>query len=611
MRTKFAGGSSRPQASARIGNVVNQVLDHYDANGDLDKVYQEHGGPVDTSTSEYVAYGYDSTTSSVDDPALGGYVTVADTAFRPTTLQYPTTGTSDSRVITDSYGTSGEMNDEINQLDSIIDGTGTAADVTTGDTIDSVKHLGDGTLTAETYTLPSTTIGYNLLGTTGTSPNMDQFNRVQNMVWANYGAETTLDDFGYLRNAQGDVTQRLNAVDAVFSEMYTNDKLDQIQSLTRGTISDNAVADPTFTEDFSPDGFGNQSSYDQTVDGSTTVDQTSTFGPTNEVQDFTGDGWATPTFDAAGNATATPNPLAPTTGLNVQVDAWNHVTNVTNTSDSINVSYFYDGVGNMIMRVNTLTASDKVSTTDIYYSGQQVVEEDPRLPASPDGTATAVAHQYVYSPRSVNTPILDTQTSYTVVSSDWASTQATYYFLTDANNNVTSLVNSSGGVVERYIYSAFGSVTMYDGAATPGGSGIDYSNLHTVSSFNNTVLYACMTIDTETGEYKDGARFYSSLTSAFFTPDPEQSDFNTYRYVGNDPIDSTDPTGLNWTDGPDGQGFDAPSYPCSGAAQLALHQTFGPVAFPAVLEPKHACLRQLSRPTGSAVEAGRWLVHIP
>ncbi len=441
------------------GDVVNEVLDHYDSNGDLDKVYQEHGvngsgGAVGTSTSEYVAYGYDDSTSTGYDGALGTTVTIAAAGFRPTTLQYPTSGTSDSRVITDSYGTTGEMNDQINQLDSIIDGTGTfGSPPTTGDTIDTVAHLGDGTLTGETYNLPSTTISYNLLGTTTiggvATPNLDQFNRVQNMVWSKYGTDpSTLDGFEYLRDTKGDVTQRINAVDAVFSEMYSNDKLDQVETLTRGTISDGAIASPTFTEEFSPDGFGNQSSYQQTVAGSTTVDQTSTFGPTNQVQDFSGGGWATPSFDAAGNATATPNPLAPTTGLNIEVDGWNNVTHLSNTSDSINVSYFYDALGNMIVRVNNLTASDEVSTTDIYYSGQQVLEEDPRLPTGPASDAAAVAHQYVYSPRSVNTPILDTLTTYTVASGAWTSATSTYYFLTDDNDNVTAVTNASGAVQE-------------------------------------------------------------------------------------------------------------------------------------------------------------------
>ncbi len=77
------------------GDVVNEVLDQYDANGNLDAVYQQHNtfdpdvsGAVNTSTSMYVAYGYDT----------------AAYGFRATTLQYPTTGTNDSRVISDSYG---------------------------------------------------------------------------------------------------------------------------------------------------------------------------------------------------------------------------------------------------------------------------------------------------------------------------------------------------------------------------------------------------------------------------------------------------------------------------------------------------------------------------
>ena len=224
------------------GTVLNQVKFQYDSNGNLVKEFQEHGadgnGQV-TPASLYVGYGYDDSTSTVGDPALGGSVTVADTAYRPTTLQYPTTGGNSSRVLTDSYGATGSTNDEINRLDSILDGTGSLdtspPTVTTGQNLDTLGYLGTSTITAETYP-DEPNIGYDLLGTTGGTPNLDQFNRVQNMVWSNYGnSNQMLDGYGYTYNLQGDVASRINAVDAVFSELYQYDQLDQLTGLQRGT----------------------------------------------------------------------------------------------------------------------------------------------------------------------------------------------------------------------------------------------------------------------------------------------------------------------------------------------------------------------------------------
>ena len=82
------------------------------------------------------------------------------------------------------------MDDQINQLDAVVDGDGTADDPTVGDTLDTISSMGDGTITAETYDQPD--VGYNLLGTTtGGTANLDQFNRVQNLIWSNYGTSTT------------------------------------------------------------------------------------------------------------------------------------------------------------------------------------------------------------------------------------------------------------------------------------------------------------------------------------------------------------------------------------------------------------------------------------
>ena len=45
--------------------MLNQVEYQYDSNGNLDKEYQEHDGAVNTSTSIYVGYGYDDSTTTV------------------------------------------------------------------------------------------------------------------------------------------------------------------------------------------------------------------------------------------------------------------------------------------------------------------------------------------------------------------------------------------------------------------------------------------------------------------------------------------------------------------------------------------------------------------
>jgi RHS repeat-associated protein len=55
-----------------------------------------------------------------------------------------------------------------------------------------------------------------------------------------------------------------------------------------------------------------------------------------------------------------------------------------------------------------------------------------------------------------------------------------------------------------------------------------------------------MRLDPETGLYYDRARYYSSVDGRFLQTDPVgyKADVDLYTYVGNDPTDRTDPTGL-------------------------------------------------------------------
>ena len=118
------------------------------------------------------------------------------------------------------------------------------------------------------------------------------------------------------------------------------------------------------------------------------------------------------------------------------------------------------------------------------------------------------------------------------------------YYLTDANNNVTTLLSSSGSVLERYAYNAYGFAgTTF--CADP--NNYNYLYRQWVSAYGNTILFGCMDLDTYTGLYHTETRWYDPMLGVFTTRDPAQADPNFYRYCGNNPISRTDPTGLYTT----------------------------------------------------------------
>ena len=177
--------------------------------------------------------------------ALGTSVTIAAAGFRPTTLQYPTTGTDSSRVITDrlrherqrgrrnqpTRGGCGRQRHGRRPHDR-------------GHPRHDCQSMGDGSITAETYNQPD--IGYNLLGTTTiagvATPNLDQFNRVQNLIWSNYGTMQRPPAMNTSVTAAGRRYSERQRGRCRIQRVYTNDELDQITSLTLGTVSDGAIA---------------------------------------------------------------------------------------------------------------------------------------------------------------------------------------------------------------------------------------------------------------------------------------------------------------------------------------------------------------------------------
>ena len=302
--------------------------------------------------------------------------------------------------------------------------------------------------------------------------------------------------------------------------------------------------DPAVTvreEDFTLDPTGNWSGYLQKISGSTQLNQSRTHNKVNEVTDITetvGPAWATLAHDGAGNMTTVPDPLGLTAGLTLKYDAWNRLVEVKEGAEVV-AQYEYDGLNRRVLKRVPVTGESSASgggpeyETDYYFhnAGWQVLEtrRTDQSSASPDNLQPR--YQYVWSARYIDSPILRDKNTDT----DWLCDDQRLYYLTDANFNVTTLVDTNGDAVERYLYDPYGKLTIYDGT---------WTNTRSSSSYDNTILYTGREYDAETGVYHYRRRPYTVDLARFLSRDPI-SDVNLYRYVGNNPTGMRDPWGLD------------------------------------------------------------------
>jgi RHS repeat-associated protein len=103
--------------------------------------------------------------------------------------------------------------------------------------------------------------------------------------------------------------------------------------------------------------------------------------------------------------------------------------------------------------------------------------------------------------------------------------------------SVTAITNSSAGIVERYAYQAYGEPTILDASASALSS----------SSINNRFTYTGREWDGTIGLYHFRARWMSGLTGRFLSRDPIGywgGTNNLYEYVGANPFNAVDPSGL-------------------------------------------------------------------
>jgi len=116
----------------------------------------------------------------------------------------------------------------------------------------------------------------------------------------------------------------------------------------------------------------------------------------------------------------------------------------------------------------------------------------------------------------------------------------TVYYHSDDLYNVTTLTNADGDVVERYRYDDFGAPHVYSPTGDP----------RTASSVGNPSLFTGRAYDTDLQLYDYRSRHLHPGLGRFTTRDriglwgDPMSMGNPYSYVGNNPVGSFDPFGL-------------------------------------------------------------------
>jgi RHS repeat-associated protein len=396
---------------------------------------------------------------------------------RVTSIVYPTS----TRVI--SYNYASGVDDSVSRLTSLSDNSAT---------LEQYSYLGLDTVVKRAH--PQDGIDLTYIKQTG-EPNgdagdqytgLDRFGRVVDQRWLVTANGTHTDRFQYSYDRDSNRLTRNNVVNTSFNETYGYDQLNQLTSFARGS----------HTQSWTLDALGNWSIL--TTDGTA---QNRTHNQQNEV---TAVGGSTLTFDANGNLTTDE------TGKTLVYDAWNRLVQVKNGGTPL-VTYSYDALGRRV------TETENGTTRDGYYSADwQVVEEQ---------VGGSMLAQYVWSPEYVDA----------LVERDQGGQRL--YATQDANWNTTSLVDTSGNVVERYTYDPYGKASVLDGGWNPRSS----------SSYDNRYLFQGGRYDTQSGLYNYRHRDLSPTLGRWLENDPlgfRAGDSNLYRYVTNAPTVFDDPSGF-------------------------------------------------------------------
>ena len=415
----------------------------------------------------------------------------------------------------------------MNRLDAIQDDS----DGSPGDVLASYSYLGLGTIVVEDYQQPDVRLEYFF---DSAYSGWDRFGRVVDQRWYDYGASADRDRFTYGYDRDSNRLYRENPLVAAKDEFYSYDAVNRLATFDRGDLNVGKTAisgTPVKEEDWGLDMTGNWTDFLQKTSGSTDLNQDRTHNLVNEItgiSETVGTAWVDPVHDKAGNLTTLPKPSSPATGMTCTWDAWNRLVEVKEGVTVVG-RYEFDGLHRRVKSHVDSQSPGNPNGVDAYvhfFYNQGWQEFESRVSASENTGPESLQpqYQYVWSQRYIDAPVLRDKNT----DNDGLCDDERIYYLGDANFNVTTLVNTGGDALERYVYSPYGVLTIYDAT---------WANIRSTSSYVNAYTYTGRQFDTETGLYHYRARFYAAQLGEFVLRDSVRyrRDTNLYSFSRNAP----------------------------------------------------------------------------
>ena len=263
---------------------------------------------------------------------------------------------------------------------------------------------------------------------------------------------------------------------------------------------------------------------------------------TNRQNELTQVGTTNLTFDNNGALITDQN------GKTLIYDAWNRVVE-QKTGAVSNITFAYDSMNRRI----------KEGTTVVYFSSAwQAIEER--------NSSNVAQVQYTWSAAYVDAMIArdrDTDNNGTL--------EQRVFVMQDANWNITAIANSTGAVVERFQYDAYGKRTV-----------LSPTFVAASDTFVFNHGFAGGKADAVTGRVNFRNREYDVDLMRWTTMDPigfAAGDMNWYQYVGAGPTGAVDPSGLDgWLTSVFGLGIGLGDPYSQQYAQLYVPELRNPVA---------------------------------